>query len=214
MNNEILYRLFLACLECKYSETEDGGSFFCRRDGEVLYLFFEKSNGLRDWENNFRFHAERYGEGGFYCHSGFLRVWRSILPYIKDAVHDPDIAAAVIVGYSHGGAIATLCHEYIWRERPDVRPHLYGYGFGAPRVVFGRAKGDSAKWASYCIVRNIDDLITHLPPRITGYRHVGRLVEVGERDTYNPIDAHREESYLRSLSPNGSSFGFQYDNIT
>ncbi len=200
MNTEILQSLFGACLDLPYTEIEGGGSFFCQKKKGVLYVFFEKSNGLRDWENNFRFHAEKYEDGGFYCHSGFLKVWKSILPYISSKLDDPEVYAAIIVGYSHGGAVATLCHEYLWRTRSDIRDHIYGYGFGAPRVVWGRVKNRGQIWKNYNVIRNIDDLVTHLPPKVLGYRHVGSITEIGEKGIYSSIDAHREESYTEQLS--------------
>ena len=49
------------------------------------------------------------------------------------------------------------------------------------------------------MIRNIDDLITHLPPFLFGYFHVGKLIETGEKGKYNKIDAHRPENYLVEL---------------
>ena len=47
------------------------------------------------------------------CHRGFLRVWKTIKPYIEQ-IDFSKAKKIVVVGYSHGAAIATLCHEYIW----------------------------------------------------------------------------------------------------
>jgi hypothetical protein len=44
----------------------------------------------------------------------------------------------VVVGYSHGGALAAFCHECVWFHRPDLREKgLLGYGFEAPRIYAG-----------------------------------------------------------------------------
>jgi hypothetical protein len=220
---EKLYKLFSACLEVEYTTVEDGASFamFGERgsDGkDNLYIFFEKSNGAEDWINNLDFSvragnsANKSGDGYapavaaykdmsdvWYCHGGFLRVWKSIIPYIEDVVADKKFSSATLVGYSHGAALALLCHEYIWFNRPDMRGQIFGYGFGCPRVIYGNAGRIRERWKNFCVVRNIDDIVTHLPPRILGYRHVGTLVSIGKSGRYSPIDAHREESYLSEL---------------
>lgn len=195
-----LWELFSECLDTKYTTVEDGGSFSLRRSGSELYIFFEKSNGEEDWINNLSYHAESYGEmdEAWYCHEGFLRVWKGIKPYLSDAVKSTDVEKFTVTGYSHGAAIALLCHEYIWFHRPDVK--LEGYGFGCPRVVWGYPPREDERWQNFTVVRNIDDVVTHLPPRITGYRHVGRLLEIGGFGRYSGIEAHRAENYLYELS--------------
>ena len=55
-------------------------------------------------------------------------------------------------------------------------------------------------WKNFYVVRNLDDIVTHLPPYITGYRHVGNLVEIGRMGNYSGIEAHMAENYLSELS--------------
>ena len=200
--NDLLI-LFRACLDADYYTVEESGSFSLVRDGERLYVFFEKSDGREDWQNNFDFtsEAEKYGREGesFYVHRGFLRVWKSILPYIRGALLDLSIREIVSVGYSHGAALAVLCHEYVWFERPDLRGRIFGFGFGCPRVIYGRVQREKERWADFNVIRNYDDIVTHLPPRALGYRHVGQMIVVGKVGKYSRIDAHREENYMREL---------------
>ena len=72
------------------------------------------------------------------------------------------------MGYSHGAAIATLVHEYIFYNRPDLRENLWGYGFGCPRCFWGflPSKEVQGRWARFFPIRSIDDLVTHLPPAV------------------------------------------------
>jgi hypothetical protein len=224
VDGDRLYKLFRACLDVEYTTVEDGASFamFGERTengGDQLYIFFEKSNGTEDWINNLDFAARdvRSVQGGtdgyapavaaysdmsemWYCHSGFWRVWKSIIPYIEDVVADKKFSSATLVGYSHGAALALLCHEYIWFNRPDMRGRISGYGFGCPRVIYGNTGKIRKRWQDFYVVRNIDDIVTHLPPRIFGYRHVGKLINIGKAGKYSPIDAHKEQSYLDELS--------------
>ena len=210
-----LITLFEMCLAAEYTHVENSGSFCLIRNADILYVLFEKSNGVEDWENNLDFFAVVHtalvnndrmvamayanSEERWYCHGGFMRVWKSILPYIEGALLDLSVRRIISVGYSHGAAISLLCHEYLWYNRPDLRGSVFGFGFGCPRVIYGYVPRENERWADFYVIRNIDDLITHLPPRVLGYRHVGRLIEIGKFGRYSRIDAHRAENYIDSL---------------
>ena len=201
MDYGYLRELFLSCLTADYRHVENAGSFALVRDGELLYIFFEKSNGAEDWINNLSYHAVsvRGEQDGWFCHEGFLRVWNSVLPYLENLISSATVRRIITVGYSHGAALALLCHEYIWFTRSDIRTVCEGYGFGCPRAVWGTVPEEQERWKRFFLVRNSGDLVTHLPPRISGYRHVGNLIEIGEREKYTGVDAHRAENYLTEL---------------
>lgn len=212
--DELLW-LFELCLDAEYTSVEESGSFCLIKNGDFLYVLFEKSNGVEDWENNLDFSAvvhtssvtnskmtiEPYKdmEEKWYCHGGFLRVWKSVLKHIEGALLDLDIRRIICVGYSHGAALALLCHEYLWYNRHDLRGSVFSFGFGCPRVIYGYVPREKERWADFYVIRNLDDLVTHLPPRILGYRHVGKLIEIGGYVNYSRLDAHREENYVHSL---------------
>lgn len=197
-----LLGLFEACLSQTYNELSGGGSFAVERRGDLLSIFFQQSNGPLDWLNNLNFVAAPYREMTpvWQCHAGFLKVWRSIRPHLERSVLDPSVGRIRTVGYSHGAALAVFCHEFAWYHRPDLRKSIQGFGFGCPRVLYGCLPPDVAlRWENFYIIRNLDDLITHLPPRAAGYCHVGNLIEVGSEGAYSPIDAHRPQNYLEAL---------------
>ena len=198
-----LYELFKECLEIPYTRVDNSGDYAIKRIGNTLYIYLEKSNGREDWKNNFDFPAKPYKDMDgklWFAHSGFLKVWKSIEPHIAESVSDMDIEGVVTVGYSHGGGLAVLCHEYIWYNRPDIRDNIYGYGFGSPRVIWGVKKREhDIRWENFTVIRNIDDVVTHAPPALFGYFHVGRIFEIGSKGKYSSIDAHRPESYFYEL---------------
>ena len=198
---EYLWQLFVSCLEAEYKQVENGGSYAYVRDGDALFLFFEKSNGAEDWINNVSYHAVSRGRDNdeWFCHEGFLRVFESILPYLERLIMSPSVRRIVTVGYSHGAALALLCQEFIWFSRPDISESCEAFGFGCPRVVWGVVPHEGERWRNFYIIRNIDDIVTHLPPKALGYRHVGRLIEIGKSGKYTDIDAHRSENYLVEL---------------
>lgn len=205
-DRKTLRELFLRCLNAEYVAVENGGSFALDRLGERLYVYFEKSDGVIDWQNNLDFYASKYerkcirDSEDWYVHGGFLRVWQSVLPYINDALLSRSFKEIITVGYSHGAALAVLCHEHIWYYREDIRANIFGYGFGCPRVIWGKVARERERWKNFYVVRNFDDIVTHLPPRAFGFRHVGRLISVGSLGHYSRIDAHRAENYIKELS--------------
>lgn len=198
-----LSELFQKCLTIPYEETRVSANYASERRGTALHLYFEGSSGLDDWKRNLSFPAKPYRrmeETVWLAHGGFLAVWREIEPMLSDRIADPQIKSIVISGYSHGAAVAVLCHEYVWFHRPDLRGRLTGYGFGCPRVLFGLPLPHlRERWERFTVIRNIDDLVTHLPPAILGYRHVGRMLEIGQSGKYSPTEAHYPENIRKEL---------------
>lgn len=202
MNMNPLCMLFEACLCAKYTHVENGASYAVERDGEHLTLFFEHSNGATDWWNNLQFVAKRNDEMSppLRCHEGFMKVWNSVKPYLVSHITDSSVTSICVVGYSHGAALALLCHEYIYQNRPSIRERLMGFGYGCPRVLFECPPIEVAKrWEQFYVVCNEDDIVTHLPPRSLGYCHVGNMIKVGQKGKYTPVDAHRPENYRQEL---------------
>ena len=105
----------------------------------------------------------------------------------------------MIVGYSHGGALAILCHEAVWFCRPDLRRHIKTFAFGAPRVLFSPVPREVKKrFQELYLVQNKGDLVTRLPPAFLGFQHVGNVITIGE-GRQSAIDSHRPEAYLTAL---------------
>jgi predicted lipase len=202
-----LYQLFLNCLRADYTQIENDGSYSLKKQGNTLYIYLEGSNGKIDWKNNLDFHPIRLPSRaykdmspGWFAHKGFLRVWKSIERHIERDILDPQYRKIVTVGYSHGAALAVLCHEFVWFHRPDLREHLEGYGFGCPRVYWGiRRREVVCRWDRFVVIRNLNDVVTYLPPAWLGFSHVGRILEIGERGRYSHIDAHRAQCILNEL---------------
>lgn len=195
--------LFTRCLTVDYQHVANGGDYAVSRVGDRLAVFLEGSNGSTDWKNNLDFPAKPYkrmGQSTWFCHRGFLSVFRALEEYLAPLFADQTLRHVTVVGYSHGAALAVLAHEYVWYNRPDLRASLYGYGFGCPRVVWGPVSNElCARWENFTVVRCPDDAVTHLPPAILGYTHVGKMCELCEKGKYSPIDAHRQENILAEL---------------
>lgn len=203
MSYKILYDLFNSCLSRQYRTVGNAASYDVEiRDG-TLMIFFEASHGTEDWSNNLNFRIRPYDrmDPVWHCHAGFLKVFKSVLPYIEPYIAAPEIRRAVVVGYSHGGALAILCHEAIRFRRPDMEKHLMTFAYGAPRVLFGTIPSAvRERFRELYLIQNEDDIVTRVPPAILGYRHVGNIIRIGKHGRYSSVDAHRPESYLKELS--------------
>ena len=199
-----LSELFSVCLNVPYSQVGRSANYAIRRQNDTLYIFFEGSNGKNDWKNNLDFPSKAYKRMGktiWFAHRGFLRTWKELEPFLAKEIADDNVHKIVIAGYSHGGALAMLCHEYVWYHRPDLRAHMEGYGFGAPRVFWGAPTAKlKIRWRKFTVIRNIDDFITYLPPAFLGFCHVGSILKIGERGKYSSIKAHFPENISRELA--------------
>ena len=74
-----------------------------------------------------------------------------------------------------------MCHECVWYWRPDLRTYnIHGYGFEAPRFYAGWhvKKELKERWRNFRVIRNNNDLVTHCPPCIFGFTHVGEMIKV------------------------------------
>lgn len=165
--------------------------------GPINRLFFQCSDGLRDWINNFSFPAVAYKDSPrpWMAHGGFLRAWKSgkniILPMILDCDR------LEIFGYSHGGPLALFAHEafYFHKARyADTRT------FGSPRLIWDMNKPYISP--RFVGVRNIQvrgDLVTCLPPKIMKYSHVGEVVRIGPKALFPSPFKHTPDSYRKAL---------------
>lgn len=188
-------------------------------EARTLYIFFEPSDGRTDWKVNFSYWRKPYEDMkiGYRVHGGFLESWKLIREDVRAKVTEKDMAQeekiegaerrykwnkVVIVGYSHGGALAALCHEYIWFNRADLRAEgLVGISFDGPRVYAGLhiKKALSERWRNFYVFRNHGDIVTHLPPVFFGFRHVGNKIRIGADKNPGWISAHYPENIIASL---------------
>ncbi|MBQ9780333.1 MAG: lipase family protein [Clostridia bacterium] len=208
-NSDPLLSLFLRCLNAHYIHTPKGGDYALEVDNaaEHVYLLFEWSDGREDWHNNLTFFARTANPDAppkerWYCHRGFWKVWNAMKKQVIQEITEIDrqirIRKITCIGYSHGAAISLLATEEITRCFPHI-VHIEGYGFGSPRVVWGTLpKSVNDRCSCFRTIRNVPDVITHLPPAILGFRHVG-LETIGTKGKYSPIKAHTPQAYTKEL---------------
>lgn len=203
-----LSKLFHECAyEIQYQTIGDSVNYAFKEEKDTLYIYFQGSSQITDWVRNFLFRKKPYKdmEIPYYVHRGFLAAWKEVEDIIINKITEttqieyksyvkelPDsnfkdfkYKHIVVIGYSHGAALAGFCHECVWFWRPDLRETgLEGYGFEAPRFYAGYKvkKALKERWKTFKIIRDNSDIVTYCPPAIFGYCHVGEIVKVhGDR---------------------------------
>jgi len=201
---ESLSKLFRICAyEAPYVQVGDSVNYAFIEEGTTLYIFFQGSNSITDWVRNFWFFKKPYKdmEIPYKVHSGFLAAWKTVEDIIinkitelnssdtvrtwyndTDFIDRPDYKwkKIITVGYSHGGALSGFCHECVWFYRPDIRNNIFGYGFESPRFYHGFwvKKALKERWKNYIIIRNHNDIVTRVPPKILCFTHVGTVLHL------------------------------------
>ena len=212
--------LFHRCaFDVEYQQVGDSVNYAFEEDimTHTLYIYFQGSNSISDWVRNFMFPAKPYKDMDipYRVHRGFLAAWKTVEDIIIAKINEKEPGLLcnqwrhiVIVGYSHGGALAGFCHECVWFHRPDLRREgLEGYGFEAPRFYAGWKVKECLKqrWEHFTIIRNKNDIVTHCPPAIFGFCHVNKVTKIGKgistKDYKRPhcVGAHYPDKVYESL---------------
>lgn len=184
-----LDELFYNCAwDIAYEQAGDSVNYAFVEENDTLYIYFEGSNSITDWVRNFLFGKKPYKDMKipYRVHRGFLAAWKTVEDIVIEKVqekvnNDFKWKHIVVVGYSHGAALAGLCHECVWFYRQDLREGgLQGYGFEAPRFYAGFhvKKELKERWKNFYVIRCNNDIVTHCPPCIFGYTHVGNMLKV------------------------------------
>jgi len=174
------------------------------KNGSENILIFAPSNSKIDWYNNLQFFKKPYKtmNVNFYVHTGFLKCWNLVKKDIIEVVKDFD--NLTIVGWSYGGALATLCTEEIWYQFKHLRNKMHTVTFGAPRV-FCRYNLDKIqeRFSNMTLYKNGSDIVTCLPLEIMGYKHVKLLTRIGDKpkflEYFKPMQYHHIDCYIKSL---------------
>ena len=182
-----LSELFHKCAyDIHYEEIGHNVNYAFEENGDELTIYFQGSSSMVDWTRNFWFFPKKKKpykdmEEPFKVHEGFLDAWKEVEHLIIGKVIYPKWKHITIVGYSHGGALAMLCHECVWYYRPDLRENgLAGFGFEAPRVYAGWhvRKDLKERWKNFTIIRTGCDIVTHVPPTLFRFCHVGKILKL------------------------------------
>jgi hypothetical protein len=177
-------KLFQLCAyEIEYKQIGDSVNyaFMEEKKTKTLYIFFQGSNSITDWVLNFWFTKKVYKM--FRVHNGFFHAYSQARNMLLDKVYEKDENGdykwlkIIIVGYSHGGALAQLLLQDVWYHRQDIKDCVLAYAFETPRCL-KVPKKYRFMWENLTTIRTNNDLITHLPPRLFGFNDLGKMLKV------------------------------------
>lgn len=140
---------------------------------------------------------------------GFRRqaeaIWPEVETVVRRCAEHNTSAQVVLVGHSLGAAIATLTRVYLERRAGVAVEALYS--FGSPRVgdleffEWYRRALNGQHWSIRNTRDDRADLVTRVPKRSWGFRHVGTPVILIENGlSFSPERWHE----IRSRDPVGS----------
>jgi len=169
-----------------YNNSETGVQFFVGENQGRVFISFRGSDERTDWNNNLKFWRKTLPYGNqktkIRIHTGFYNLYQTIREEIQKIGNycssKEDIKSINIVGHSLGGALAVLSAIDLQYNFPQLCYNIVV--FGCPRV------GNNAFATSYnnrliktIRVENGNDLVSKLPLKIMGYKHVGAKVHIG-----------------------------------
>lgn len=179
-------------------------------------IVFAESNSAIDWRTNFKFPKKPYKQMDttFYVHGGFLKEWKLIndlfIDYIESKLNMGFIKKITIVGWSYGGAMATLCMEDLWYNFPALRDSTILMTFGSPRVIGAYHYNKVIeRWNGTIRYVNGSDIVTCVPFPFMGFRHIKEETHIGKKKNLFrflfPKKNHEISCYIASLDSKGSS---------
>ncbi|WP_146049483.1 lipase family protein [Alkalispirochaeta sphaeroplastigenens] len=156
------------------------------RKGDLLYVIFRGSQApgdRTDLGQNLRFLPRRppFGDQpSVRIHRGFLEKYLGIRDDLHQALSRDPPGRIVFVGHSGGGALGVIAFYDLVGRLPEIEMSVVT--FGMPRV-FNRAGAAWFQEHHSRVLRIVmgRDAIAGVPPAFLGFRHVGRLVRVGDR---------------------------------
>lgn len=159
--------------------------FSYKLDNDILTIKFQGTVSLKDWSFNFMVWKKPYKNMKhiWFAHAGFVKKFKSTESYIKEIINEAiqlNVKEIFIKGHSQGGAIATLCHEYIWFNYPEQRKILTTIVEGSPKVIglFSSLK-IKERFENLTRIEQFWDIIIRVPFLL--YRHVGKKIRVGNK---------------------------------
>jgi len=181
-----------------------GVQCFIRRRGDTLTVAFRGSDSKKDWQTNLTFGLWKVPWetiSGSRVHRGFAEAYR--MPQIRLRILSlivPSVHRVVVCGHSLGAALAVLCAADVKKNFSAVS--VEAYLFGCPRVGNRAFCEDYNRAVPHTLrVENGNDIVTKLPLRIMGYRHVGQVLRIGRKrlPVIVSVNDHRPENYINEM---------------
>ena len=170
--------------------------------GDTVYYCFQGTQDYPDWWKNIQKHSTKFH--GLSVHDGFLDLYKIFeRKHFRNAKKHLLENRVIFTGHSQGAALATLAAfdyaYYLERNSmyardscllPIASPRV---GKGAFEIIMKEFYPDTE------IYRFGWDLVTTVPWQIGGYRHVGKIVQLGTKGWRPTMFDHYPEKYIEAF---------------
>jgi hypothetical protein len=202
-------------------DTDTQGFVVKDKEGNT-FVTFRGTESAQDAKTDADVKLQQVTWGGqtMQMHRGFATaldsVWSQVQAAVKKARGSSTDDHVVFTGHSLGGALATAAglRANLEKLTPD-NPRTSLYPVASPRVgdtafetVFNERLPQTFRVVNFASGMLVDtqDIVTQIPPRAMGYRHVGNLVQL-EDDKFTLINKDSPEARsmaLESMAPAGA----------
>ena len=149
---------------------------------DYIAAVFRGTDEIADWLDNLNVVpiSGPFGKVHKGFHNALMDVWPSMRRTIRAIRSKDDRRRPLwLAGHSLGGALATIAASFLVE---DDEPFFGVYTFGSPRCgdkEFARVYKVEAGARTYRFQNN-NDIVSRIPARAMGYRHVGNFVYIRE----------------------------------
>lgn len=151
-------------------------------NGQTIFMVLG-SNDFKDWVQNFMFRTRVVPYNGnnkkLKVHNGFYKAYYSIRSKIQMYVKHNDIKSVIVMGQSHGAAVATLMALDIQYNFPETE--VACMLTGSPRVgnkVF--VESYNRRVPNTMLFRYGNDPVARIPFKFMGYKHVSKEIAINK----------------------------------
>ena len=149
---------------------------------DILFIAGRGSDEKNDWLHNFRFHMEEYPfKSNKKFHAGFLVQYMSIrdnfISLLDYMITKHEIKKIIFSGHSAAsGWVSLAAFDLYKRIKKDYNLNVEVITFGSPRLAneyFGDDFDSNIECTRYI---NDRDLVTKVPFKFLGYKHLGKPI--------------------------------------
>jgi len=169
-----------------------------KQSGSTIIVCFRGSDSLQDWKMNFRQLLVSYpAKTDKKVHAGFLVQWLSVkdelFSKLEEIMDNKYIDEIVFSGHS-AGTVCCLAASDFEKQNKNEKLNIEAVTFGSPRICNKEFKNDFASRIKCTRIVLDRDIITRLPFRFLGYRHLGTPYQLRENKVIN-----RETSAIETV---------------
>jgi len=146
-----------------------GLDYNIKRDGNTLYIAFQETGGIKEWNDNLNYFPEVFDVyTKVKAHRGIAKQYLSIRELILTYLYSGSIKQVYVAGYSLGGALTITAVQDIGYhiDRDKLNVHVAGIAYSPPRMFCPNTIVKKAVKNRLLLVKTHWDPVVHSPCKI------------------------------------------------